>query len=306
VKALVNGHSTDGNYLAVSPHWASNKGAVTCASGTTGVTGTLSSSNSLVGSKTGTVDVDFDAGGDLLGYRLENSPPAYYDSLGHSAITELSNGNYVIASSWHDSGGLAAGAVTFRKGDCSSTNGVITSSNSLVGVSVGANQPSLSVQNGSTLVTALKSNGNYVVTAWITPDGATTAVGSATWGSGTSGVSGAIDSTNSLLWNTTNGLEGAKVLALSNGNYVLSSPSYQVGASIVGAVTWASGTAGVTGRISSTNSVIGSTTTPLTMLDTEQWLSAAFALSNGNFFVPGGDPFAIIMGGSYMNAGSMP
>ena len=50
------------------------------------------------------------------------------------------------------------------------------------------------------------------------------------------------------------------VTALSNGNYVVSSPNWTNGAAAnAGAVTWGSGTAGVSGAVSATNSLVGST-----------------------------------------------
>ena len=50
------------------------------------------------------------------------------------------------------------------------------------------------------------------------------------------------------------------VTALSNGNYVVSSPDWTNGAAAdAGAVTWGSGTAGVSGPVSATNSLVGST-----------------------------------------------
>ena len=48
---------SNGNYVVASPHWSSNKGAITWVNGSTGQTGnstnTISSGNSLVGSTTG-------------------------------------------------------------------------------------------------------------------------------------------------------------------------------------------------------------------------------------------------------------
>ena len=50
------------------------------------------------------------------------------------------------------------------------------------------------------------------------------------------------------------------VTALSNGNYVVSSPNWTNGAAAsAGAVTWGSGTAGVSGPVSASNSLVGST-----------------------------------------------
>ena len=48
--------------------------------------------------------------------------------------------------------------------------------------------------------------------------------------------------------------------ALSNGNYVVRSPSWDNGAATdAGAVTWGSGDEGVSGVVSAANSLVGST-----------------------------------------------
>ena len=48
--------------------------------------------------------------------------------------------------------------------------------------------------------------------------------------------------------------------ALSNGNYVVRSPDWDNGAATdAGAVTWGSGTAGVSGVVSAANSLVGTT-----------------------------------------------
>ena len=47
---------------------------------------------------------------------------------------------------------------------------------------------------------------------------------------------------------------------LSNGNYVVRSPDWDNGAAAdAGAVTWGSGTTGITGTVSAANSLVGST-----------------------------------------------
>ena len=113
-------------------------------------------------------------------------------------------------------------------------------------------------------MTAL-ANGNYVVRSSIWNNGAATKAGAVTWGSGTSGVSGVVSSANSLVGSTTNDQVGYvslgdAVTALANGNYVVSSPSWDNGAvTNAGAVTWGSGTAGVSGVVSSANSLVGLT-----------------------------------------------
>src|SRR5262249_2299789 len=75
------------------------------------------------------------------------------------------------------------------------------------------------------------------------------------------GVSGVISAANSLVGTTANdyvGLEGGRV---SNGNYVAVSPHWHNGAFIdAGAATWVSSATGLTGTVSTANSLVGSAT----------------------------------------------
>src|SRR5262245_39508559 len=97
-------------------------------------------------------------------------------------------------------------------------------------------------------VTAL-SNGSYVVASpfWNGSKGA------ATWSSGSSSVTGQISSSNSLVGTTTGDQVGRLVIKLGNGNYVVASSSWSAGK---GAATWGSGTTGVSGQVSSSNSLV--------------------------------------------------
>ena len=76
----------DGQYVVSSPDWNNGAGAVTLAHDASGVTGTIGSSNSLVGANSG-------------------------DAIGSGGITLLDNGNIVVLSPTfnHD-----AGAVTWE------------------------------------------------------------------------------------------------------------------------------------------------------------------------------------------------
>jgi hypothetical protein len=90
--------------------------------------------------------------------------------------------------------------------------------------------------------------------------GAVTDAGAATWGSGTTGVTGVVSAANSLVGSTPGDQVGIAVTALSNGNYVVASPFWDKGAVInAGAATWGSGTTGVTGAISVASSLLGTT-----------------------------------------------
>ncbi len=161
------------------------------------------------------------------------------DQVGGYGVTALSNGNYVVSSeSWSlDAGHTAVGAVTFGNGT-TGVQGIVSSANSLVGST--AND-----RVGSYGVTAL-GNGNYVVISqsW-SLDGSHPGVGAVTFGNGTTGVQGVVSSANSLIGSTSDDRVGNYGLtALSNGNYVVISPSWSLDGSHtgVGAVTFGNGT----------------------------------------------------------------
>ncbi len=211
---------SNGNYAVAVDAWNNTRGAVTWGNGATGITGVVGVANSFVGS-----NVD-----DRIGNRLY----------------ALTNGKYVLSSSFWNS---HTGAATLLRGDGPST-GTVSVTNSLVG----------SAPNDwvSGVVYPLK-NGNYVVCsgAWNNSRGA------ATWGSGTTGVVGAVSAANSLVGGqpnsgVCNGPDEKSVLALSNGNYIVYSPEWDDrGLVSLGAMTWGSGSTGVTGEVSTTNSVVG-------------------------------------------------
>ena len=135
-------------------------------------------------------------------------------------------------------------------------------------------------------VTALP-DGNYVVSSPAWNNGAATDAGAVTWGSGKAGVSGTVSGSNSLIGSTTNdqvGGGGNGVTALTNGDYVVSSPDWTNGAATdAGAVTWGSGTAGVSGAVSASNSLVGSTA------NDQVGSNSVTALTNGNYVVSSPD-----------------
>lgn len=190
------------------------------------------------------------------------------DHVGSGGITVLPNGNFLVASpSWH-SAGVSVGALTFVNGS-TGLSGVVTPANSLVGSTAGD-------LNNAT-ITPL-TNGNFVVAARQWDRGGIIDAGAATWGNGTTGVSGEISISNSLVGSTANDLIG-KVTPLPNGNYVVSSFYWDNGGVVdVGAATWASGSTGRTGSVSVGNALIGSHT------DDEVGRSVT-ALANGNYVV---------------------
>ncbi|MEO5558946.1 MAG: hypothetical protein ABIO49_04180 [Dokdonella sp.] len=261
---------SNGNYVVASPDWANGVadaqfGAVTWANGATGLRGTVSTSNSLVGA----------VAGDQVGAR----------DLGLSGVTALSNGNYVVASAFWNN---RVGAATWGNG-ASATTGLISAANSLIGTTTAD-------WVGADGITAL-SNGNYVVvsSSWSygVPD---SPVGAATWGNGATGTVGAVSSGNSLIGTTARDYVGANVIlapisvtALSNGNYVVASPRWGDGRSpLLGAVTWADGKKGIAGFISSGNSLVGTVGGGLV------GESGVTALSNGNYVVNSSGDFAFV------------
>jgi hypothetical protein len=140
--------------------------------------------------------------------------------------------------------------VTWGNG-ASGVSGVVSSTNSLVGSTTGD-------RVGDSGITEL-SNGNFVVSSRRWDNGTALDAGAVTWGSGTSGVSGVVSSTNSLVGSVIGDSVGSGgVTALSNGNYVVSSPDWDNGTiSNAGAATWGSGVAGATDVINVGTSVIG-------------------------------------------------
>jgi hypothetical protein len=302
----------NGNYLILSPAWhsgiAAGAGAVTWADAATGVSGLVSSGNSLVGS----------SNGDGVG----NGP---------SQITVLTNGNYVVRTPRWDDGPIAdAGAVTWGSGD-TGTSGVIAVGNSLIGgnanaevggggiVVVGGSNyvvasplwdnagegdaGAVTWANGATGISGLVSvsnslvgslqddsvgtltvleNGHYVVAAPSWDNGGTTDVGAVTWANAASGRIGTFSAANSLIGTTDSDAVGEFVTALRNGNYVVGSPGWentQTAASKVGAATWCSGLGLTSGVVSAANSLIGGS-------QNDRVASAgALALSNGHYVV---------------------
>jgi len=226
---------SNGNYVVSSSEWTngviSDAGAVTFGDGTNGVSGVVSATNSLVG--------------ELSDDKVGSS------DFGTTAVKALSNGNYVVTTFYWDNGTATdAGAVTFGDGD-SGVTGVISAANSLVGATAYDNVGF----NGVTELT----NGNYVVASSYWDNGTEYDAGAVTFGDGTTGVIGVVSETNSLVGSNQYdnvGIDG--LTALSNGNYVITSPFWDNGAvSDAGAVTIGNGDNGGNGRLTFNNSVAG-------------------------------------------------
>jgi hypothetical protein len=243
---------SNGNYVVSSQLWGNgvgntNFGAATWCNGSTGTTGVVSGTNSLVGTTSG-------------------------DYVGRS-VTALSNGNYVVGSFWNNGvANSSYGAVTWGDGN-SGVVGAVSSLNSLVGNTTGD-------EIGSSGVVAL-SNGNYVVSSMYWNNGvAGSHFGAATWADGSNAIVGSVSAANSLVGTTAGDyVSYGGVTALKNGNYVVASVYWNNGVpnSHFGAATWGNGSSGITGPVSAGNSLIGTTS--------GDFVGDVTALSNGNYVV---------------------
>jgi hypothetical protein len=292
IGSYFTGPLDDGNYLVANPFWNGSRGAVTWGNGTTGVRGVVSPTNSLVGSSPGD-QVGYDGwvllnngnycvlspfwngsrgavtwcdktwGGITGVVSAANSCVGGFagDNIGYYGTTALGNGNYVINSpNWNN----LRGAVTWGSGT-TGVKGVVSSANSLVG-----DLPEDRLGEYGTLEL---STGNYVV---VSP-GWNESRGAVTWCNGTSGLTGQISAANSLVGGVEyDRIGGSGMIALSNGNFVVSSPSWNEGR---GAATWSSGTSGAQGIVSPANSLVG------TMGGDNVGDSGVRALNNGNYVV---------------------
>lgn len=251
-----------GHYVYAAEDWDNgtlvDAGAAVFGNGQTGVVGEISAANALIGS----------SAGDLVGSTTLAS--------GTSGIVPLSNGHYVVNSNSWDNGAIAnVGAATWGDGVNGST-GVIGASNSLIGVRNGHGV-------GGTLPL---TNGNYVVRSNNRESGMGT-LGAATWCDGSGPTSAVLGIGNSLMGSAFNDGVAHRLTALPNGHYVVSSWDWNDGARArVGAITWGDGTTGVTGLVSSANSLIGGRAQDRIGLTQFAIGPGAIALPDGNYVVP--------------------
>src|SRR5450830_590006 len=286
---------SNSNYLVLSGNWNGNSGAVTWGNGNTGVSGELSSVNSLVGSQAndriGNYGILQLSDGNYLvrssNWNSNRGAVTWGDSntgvkgvisadnsligttagdrIGSEGFMEVGNGNYVVRSASWSAG---RGAVTWGDGN-SGVKGVVSADNSLVGATAGD-------RVGVYAITKL-ANGNYVVNTSLWNGG----FGAVTWGDGNSGVKGVVSADNSLIGSSTSDRVGINgVTALANGNYVV--PSSYWG-SRRGAITWGDGNSGVRGIVSADNSLVGSASGDMI------GISSITQLSNGNYLVSSSD-----------------
>jgi hypothetical protein len=174
--------------------------------------------------------------------------PVGSGQFGYS-VTVLLNGNYVVTDPFYDEGPVSnVGAVYLFNGI---THAVIsTLKGSTAEDHVGG------ASNGIIALT----NGNFLVITPTWDNETATDAGAVTFVDGTSGLSGIISSSNSLVGISANDKVGI-VKVLYNGKYIVCSPKWNNGSAIdAGAITWGNETAGVSGLVSSSNSLVGSST----------------------------------------------
>ncbi len=232
---------TNGNYVVPSPLWNSSSGAATFALGTQPTAETVSASNSLVGQATNS-QVGFD-------------------------MLALKNGNYVVLSPFW----TGVGAATWADGTTGRA-GLINVSNSLIGSTANDRVGSLAVE---------LTDGDYVIGSFNWQSSLNVFVGAATWSSGTTPTIGPITSANSLIGSRTGDAIGDSIHAVGNGNYVVSSASWDNTASFVdaGAVTFGHGDGTTHGTVSPSNSLVGNHTADAVGI-------SVVVLTNGNYVAP--------------------
>jgi len=162
-----------------------------------------------------------------------------------SSINPLSNGNYVVGSGYFD-GSYSVGASTWGNGMTGIT-GAVSSSNSLVGTqTIDHVAGTFPLQNGNYLVL---TQGNSVNIG--------TGKGAVTWANGTTGITGVINSSNSLVGASPLDFIGEQFM-ISDDYYVVISPHYNNGTSTdAGAATLGSAVSGIVGEITGCNSILG-------------------------------------------------
>lgn len=180
--------------------------------------------------------------------------PAGSVAFGFKVIA-LPNGNIVVSDPNASVNGMTfVGAVYLYRPD-----GTLVST--LVGSSAG---DSIGAGVGQARITVL-ANGNFVVPSPYWKNASASSAGAVTFGNANTGWGPGtvvIGVGNSLVGSKSDDLVGYHgVTALSDGNYVVASASWDNGSiANAGAVTWADGTAGVTGPVGAFNSIVGTAT----------------------------------------------
>jgi hypothetical protein len=287
----------DGHYVVSSYAWnngsATQAGAVTWRSGGSASAATVSTGNSLFGTTSndliasdGAIALsngnyvvksgqwNSGAGAATWGNGASGTigPVSEANSLigsnAYPSVVALHNGNYVVLAPLWQNAGIPVGAALLIDGSAPYSSSISTG-NALFGTSVGDN-----VGSGATAL----SDGNYVVTSsqW---NGGT---GAATWGNGTTGITGPVLPSNSLTGNgPEDALGSSSALALPDGNYLVLDSGWSNGVTngSFGAVTWCRAGGSCTGAISAARSLYG------TQNDDDVGSAGGRAFSDGNYAI---------------------
>lgn len=211
-----------GKFAIFSPNWNGAAGAITWADGSNGITGVVSSANSLVGA-------------------LAN------DRVGNSGISSQASGKYYVATSaWNGS----AGAVTWID-SAAPLVGVVGAGNSLVG-----GTPGDQVGSGGIYNNLISGKWTVFSPNWNGTMGAVTFMDHA---GGTAGVVGA---GNSLVGSAAGDRVGSGYWEYVGDKIAILSPDWAngVNAPMAGAITWFDTATIVTGAVSAANSLVGDQT----------------------------------------------
>ena len=275
---------SNGNYVVGSSMWhgpAAGAGAATWGNGITGTTGHVTAANSIHGTAPGdnvsevtaltngnyvvwsqTLDVDGKANAGGAMWAGGNGPTGAAMTSANSIVgntagdqigptTPVTNGNYVTQGLWQTVITMPVGSWTFAPGTGPSAFPV-NATNSLVGGTVG------DAFGASVLALA---NGNYLVRAPMWSEVGAPQAGAVTWGSGVSGVAGAISEAISLTGATTNDHVGSGLNPMPDGTVVTRAPEWDRGAIVdAGFARVISGTGPTVTSSDSSNSLVGSTT----------------------------------------------
>ncbi len=189
------------------------------------------------------------------------------NQFGHS-VTPLSTGNVVITAPFDDAGGQDAGAVYLFNGSTGDLISTLTGSSKDDNIGISGVVP--------------LTTGNFVIRSRTWDNGTVKDAGAVTFGDGNTGVSGVVGPNNSLVGSSEGDEIGRRLVSLSNGNYVVSSPLWDRGAIVnAGAATFGDGISGVVGEVNATNSLVGSSVGDSVSFDS----GGVTALSNGNYLV---------------------
>lgn len=275
---------SNGHYVVASQHWdrpsgPSNAGALTWVNGFTGIPAEESSRGAAVSVT------------NSLYWTSAN------DFTGGSAVTPLSNGNYVVAAPyWNNGAETSAGAVTWVNGETgipageASAGVAVSTANSLHGSAT-------STDRVGSAVVAL-TNGHYVVVSPDWHNGTTVAAGAVTWVNGMTGVP-ANEVSAGVAVSTHNSLHGTSAYdfvgrcdatPLTNGNYVVNSCVWDATIESVtrtnsGAFTLVNGETGVPVAESNAGVPVSLTNSLHGTVSEDGLESTVKALTNGHYVV---------------------